>query len=69
MGEKLKPCPFCGGEAFLRRLYTNYIIDAQHSENCPLSILPLPRDTDWVTREAAYAAWNRRVNNGKTGGC
>jgi len=53
-------CPYCGGEAFLRRLYTNYIIDAKHNENCPMSILPLPHDTHWVTREAACAAWNLR---------
>lgn len=57
---ELKPCPFCNGEAFLRRLYTNYIIDAKHNENCPMSILPLPHDTHWVTREAARAAWNLR---------
>lgn len=60
---ELKPCPFCKGEAFLRRLYTNYIIDAKHNENCPMQILPLPRDSHWVTRLAAEAAWNRRVQD------
>lgn len=58
--EKLKPCPFCGGEAFIRKLYRNYIIDAKHDDNCPLDYMVLPYDSCWVTREAAVAAWNRR---------
>lgn len=59
--NKLKCCPFCGGEAFLRHLYTNWIVDAIHAENCPLNCRVLPYDTHWVTREAAKYAWNRRV--------
>lgn len=57
---ELKPCPFCNGEAFLRKLYTNYIVDAKHDENCPMACRPLPYDTHWVVREAACAAWNLR---------
>ena len=64
---ELKPCPFCGGEAFLRKAYSNYIVDAKHIENCPMWIRPLPYDTHWVTREAARAAWNlRRYKDNET---
>ena len=62
--EKLKRCPFCGGEAFLRHLYTNWIVDAKHDDNCILDYMIVPYDTHWVTREAAKAAWNRRADNG-----
>lgn len=59
---ELKPCFFCGGKAFIRKLYTNYIVDAAHEElKCPLAYHLLSRDTGWVTREAAIHAWNRRV--------
>ena len=62
--DKLKSCPFCGGEAFLRPVYRNYIIDAKHDDNCPMIAMCLPLETHWVTREAAVAAWNRRANDG-----
>lgn len=61
---ELKKCPFCGGEAFVRRVYRNYIVDAKHVENCPMFFMCLPLETYWVTREAAIAAWNRRNNDG-----
>jgi len=59
--NELKPCPFCGGEAFMRHLYSNYIVDAKHDDNCPMIFLSLPKDTHWVTRMAAETAWNRRA--------
>ena len=59
--KRLKPCPFCNAEAFLRTLYIGYIVDAWHDENCPMACRPLPYDTHWCTREAATAAWNNRV--------
>ena len=61
--SKLKPCPFCGGEAFIRKLYTNYYVDALHDENCPINIRIAPYDSHWVTRSAAEAAWNRRAQD------
>lgn len=55
------PCQICGGEAFMRRLYMTYIVDAKHDDNCPLSCRVLPYDARWCTRMAAQAAWNRRA--------
>ena len=59
---ELKNCPFCGGEAFVRKLYTNYFVDAKHGENCPMCYMCLPYDSRWVTREAAVGAWNMRYH-------
>lgn len=61
-GMELKPCPFCGGEAYMARTYRSYIALAKHDDNCPLFVRPIPYDTHWATREAACAAWNRRVD-------
>jgi len=58
--SEIKTCPYCDGKAFVRKLYTNYIVDAVHEENCPLSILLIPHDSPWCTKEAAIAAWNKR---------
>lgn len=62
--RNLRECPFCGGEAFVRKLYRNYIVDAKHDRNCPMANMPIPYDTHWVTQLAAEAAWNRRANDG-----
>lgn len=61
--NQLLPCPFCGGEAFMRRLYKTYIVDAKHDDNCPLNCRVLPYDALWCTRMAAQAAWNRRAES------
>lgn len=59
--EMLKPCPFCGGEAFIRVMLRNYMVDAKHEWNCPMAHGIPPVDTHWVTQSAAIAAWNRRA--------
>lgn len=61
--SKLKPCPFCGGEAYMARTYKSYIVLAKHDDNCPLFVRPIPYDTHWATREAACDAWNRRAKS------
>ena len=58
--SELLPCPFCGGEAFMRSLYKGYIVDAIHTENCPLNCRVLPHSARWCTRSAAAWAWNYR---------
>lgn len=52
MGEKLKPCPFCGGEAKTKHFYnTSSIVCADCGSSTALF-----RDTD-----TAIAVWNRRA--------
>lgn len=58
----LKPCPFCAGKAFVRKLYSNYVVDAKHDRNCPMANMPLPYG-HWVTQLAAETAWNRRAKD------
>ncbi len=61
---KLKPCPFCGGEAYNKssELYVN------HKDDCFISMYPLNYDefgrmeTDTIN-QIFINAWNRRVNN------
>lgn len=54
--EKLKPCPFCGGPAFLWDLkptYKEYYIQCQ---KCRIE------QKLYKSRAAAINAWNRRKN-------
>ena len=32
--RKLKPCPFCGGEAHIKFFMDQYYIDADHTRKC-----------------------------------
>ena len=59
---ELKPCPFCGGKAFLTNDLATYGCDVMYRvicENCNIST-PLK----W-TEEKAIEAWNRRAEDGK----
>ena len=62
MSDKLKPCPFCGGDAMLigRPLHFNHMFDdgerAYHIE-CSLCWVRTPEVTD---EESAVNSWNRR---------
>ena len=59
--DELKPCPFCGRKAILRRDSHGCYIGC---ENGMCSVLP----TTWYyeTEEEAITAWNRRVNDDAT---
>ena len=61
MSEKLKPCPFCGGEAALQygRFYGNEFYKDYFCfcDECEASTTYFP------TVAEAIEAWNRRVNN------
>lgn len=60
MPEKLKPCPFCGGEAELRNEgYCSFV----KCKNCGAEA-GLVRVSSIVNEKSAEA-WNRRVDNGE----
>jgi len=56
MTEKLKPCPFCGGEAKLNLLLGNYCVTCTE---CMGAIFP----ARGMTKEEAIEAWNRRAGD------
>ena len=59
MTEKLKPCPFCGGEPQLVQGYGAYSFTWYvecHGEDC--AVTP---DTSGHGRDNAIARWNRRA--------
>ena len=56
MNEKLKPCPFCGGEAFEWR--TNHRVFIQCSNfNANSHLVEVRAETE----QEAVEAWNRRI--------
>jgi len=57
MNEDLKPCPFCGGEAFMWR--TNHRVFIQCSNyNVNSHLVEVRAETE----QEAVEAWNRRTN-------
>lgn len=60
--DKLKPCPFCGGKAYIAELGGNFYIDAFHKKNC----LVKP-DTYLLSIKTPIKkhikAWNKRATN------
>ena len=60
--QKLKPCPFCGGEAMMRSTRSWHYLEANHDSDCIF-------DTDSTTqvpasdgqRELLIRDWNRRA--------
>ena len=64
---KLKPCPFCGGEAEVDILEHQY---RGFPKTYGVMCLNCNCGTDWFfeTEEEAVAAWNRRAEEGATNG-
>lgn len=61
MTEKLKPCPFCGNEAYKSTTYTgNSFATMIWCYNCNISMTKLSYNSDDCTKEA-IEAWNRRA--------
>ena len=56
---KLKPCPFCGGEAIILRLLEAKYIGAIHEKSCKM------RPDTWLLSDKSLntqiKAWNQRV--------
>ena len=63
---ELKPCPFCGHEAFAEpsKVRKGYECVIQCS-GCLACMLSITHDTEEEAEEAAIAAWNRRANDEK----
>ena len=60
MAEKLKPCPFCGGEAELVNIGTNLC------DPITVECKQCKCNTQWFDRSCdAIEAWNRRTSNVK----
>jgi Lar family restriction alleviation protein len=56
--KKLKPCPFCGGEA--TKLYDargNFHEIVCLNEGCDITV----ETVYWIPESAAVASWNRRT--------
>lgn len=56
MSNELKPCPFCGGRAYLsERMNGGYYVECESIGGC------LAESGNYDTEEQAVEAWNRRV--------
>lgn len=73
----VKPCPFCGGEAAVKRgtVYFNFRVWVS-CKKCSANTVPFlygntgdldskdyTRDGEQIARDKAIEAWNRRVND------
>ena len=68
MIEKLKPCPFCGGEAVVENDFSDYSFIV-HCLNCyartgtfMMGMYGIP-DDEIEAQKVAVDAWNRRTND------
>ena len=59
MSEKLKPCPFCGGED----IFPRWIIASDLYHCMCDNVKCQARGPKRLTKEEAIEAWNRRVGN------
>ena len=62
MTEKLKPCPFCGGQPIMATTYSNGIFTCVIECDCCYIRTPAigARDLD-MAKDEAITAWNRRA--------
>lgn len=56
--KELKPCPFCGGEAYVGQDECWYWDWEAHCLQCGATF-----DTLFETKKQAIEAWNRRADN------
>ena len=56
--SKLKPCPFCGGEAEMSKWKCGYYVSCIESD-----CFVCPETGDFESREEAIEAWNKRAGN------
>lgn len=60
---KLKPCPFCGGEAVLKIKGFDIFNNAAFVTclSCGVSTRLIPQSSEYVASQEAAAMWNRRT--------
>lgn len=59
MPEKLKPCPFCGGEAKMEKNNSTVTIKCK---SCTSSVWSMV-DPEWCAVDRAREYWNRRAES------
>lgn len=59
MSNKLKPCPFCGGEAVVLKKYGAMYVKCQ---KCFAKSGPVYDNIGYSATEHAVELWNNRVN-------
>lgn len=64
MPDKLRPCPFCGGEAELRAFYQNKA-DRRRTRIVVCKACGV-RTKDWTQSRHAIKQWNGRVYEAET---
>ena len=67
MSDKLKPCPFCGGEAELKLIGNNHTDRRYATINCKtfgctvsMRVGAITNDVDWCV-DKVTAKWNTRI--------
>ena len=64
---KLKPCPFCGGEAVLEDLGGPTVFgEGRYFVKCTNPKCGEEQSGLWATKQTAIKRWNRRVNDERT---
>lgn len=58
--KDLKPCPFCGGVAFVQKDGDQYFIKCLHKDNC---YLVGRKAQKYNVPEAMIKKWNRRTKD------
>ena len=66
MTDKLKPCPFCGGQAklFNTRVQGGYDYSYVQCLKCSIHTAKYDVSVNYCSSEKATEAWNRRADNG-----
>lgn len=63
MSNELKPCPFCGGEAEYVCIQGVAFVRCKRFIKCGAVGPQQPIGDDFIAKEIAINAWNRRADN------
>ncbi len=60
--KTLKPCPFCGSDAFLFEYQCGWVVSCQNEEedDCHLASIEDMDLPNWFEMKVAVEKWNRR---------